>query len=120
MFGACGGGTILVLPGMITVLFAAGAPPIRRTSHTIAGLVTVVRSSYFWARSRYVQQYPPLPNISHIAVATTAVGYCFDSTAADYDVSSRYRRKKSRLLLLLLLDDSIRFDSIRFDDGGRV
>ena len=46
MFGTCGGGTILVLPGMITVLVSAETHPIRRAYHTIAGLVVVVISSY--------------------------------------------------------------------------
>ena len=37
------GGTILVLPGTIIVLVTAGAPPIRRASHTIARLIAEVR-----------------------------------------------------------------------------
>jgi len=54
---ACGGGKILVLPGMITVR-------------------TVVPSSI-------------TGHFTHIAVTTSGVRWCFDSMAADYDVSSR-------------------------------
>ena len=86
MFGACGSGTILVLPGTIMVLVTAGAPPFCRAEYEgwRSVRVAVVRFSYLLAILLFVGggsivffgSILVLPGIIMVMVTTGAPPFC--------------------------------------------